>query len=56
MSIQPTDSPNPTKQAKEKNSLLKTGDSIQNGGILAGLFLLLFGTVLLTRIQTRKNK
>ncbi|MBC1826037.1 LPXTG cell wall anchor domain-containing protein [Listeria seeligeri] len=56
MSIQPTDSLNPTKQAKEKTSLPKTGDSAQNSGMLAGLVLLLFGAALLTRRQTKKNK
>ncbi|MBC1517148.1 MucBP domain-containing protein [Listeria immobilis] len=56
MSIQPTVTKEPTKQAKEKSSLPKTGDSTQNSGILGGLALLLFGIALFMRRPTRKNK
>ncbi|MBM5696288.1 LPXTG cell wall anchor domain-containing protein, partial [Listeria seeligeri] len=56
MSIQPTAPKEPTKQAEEKSSLPKTGDSTQNSGILAGLALLLFGIALFMRHSTRKNK
>ncbi|MBM5696328.1 LPXTG cell wall anchor domain-containing protein, partial [Listeria seeligeri] len=56
MSIQPTVTKEPTKQAKEKSSLPKTGDSTQNSGILGGVALLLFGIALFMRRPTRKNK
>ncbi|WP_311774934.1 MucBP domain-containing protein [Listeria seeligeri] len=56
ISIQPVEPKEPTKQAKEKSSLPKTGDSIQNSGVLAGLALLLFGIALFMRHSTRKNK
>ncbi|MBC1484167.1 LPXTG cell wall anchor domain-containing protein [Listeria sp. FSL L7-1558] len=56
MSIQPVEPKEPTKQAKEKSPLPKTGDSIQNSGVLAGLALLLFGIALFMRHSTRKNK